>query len=371
MPLYDVAIVGAGINGSALAYRLSKEGLSVALFDSEIAGGGSGAAGAFLSPKFLKSSDVKTIINEALDEAFDFYEHVDSTLIERHPLLHIAKDERDAKNIRYIKEHHEVKTLQTPPPFIPKNEYIFTDKSAIVSAKEMCKKLAKSATLHHERITKIEKDKGLWSLNEKSYRAKNVVLATGAYSLLVDEAYLQEVLRGIWGHRIDVASEFKSDTSIHQYVSISPSKDGVLSIGATHDVHFKPDKGVAYNYQKGREELISKANQTVALGEVKVLRDYVGLRSGSIDHLPIVGKVANLEATLKKLGSFELKKKPQDFDRYLYHDGLYMINGSAGYGFVLAPMLTRLLCNAILNDEPIPSKIEPTRFLPRYVRRVL
>ena len=366
----DVAIVGAGINGTALAYRLAKEGVDVALFDTEIASGGSGAAGAFLSPKFLKSSDVKTLINDALQEAFSFYEEVGPALIRRYPLLHIAKDERDAKNIRYMKEHNEIMPLDTSPPFIPENEYVYTDRSALVDAKRMCERLAERVMLHKERITKIVRKADGWSLNGK-YNVKKLILATGAYGSLIEEPYLAGVLRGIWGHRIDVTCDFNSDVSIHQYVSISASEAGRFSIGATHDVHFRPGSGVAYDYEKGRAELIEKANRTIKLGEVKVLYDYVGLRSGSIDHLPIVGKVADFDATLKKLGSFELKKKRQDFNEYIYHPDLYMINGSAGYGFVLAPMLSRLLSEHILQGTSLPSKLEPVRFLPRYVRREL
>ena len=367
----DVAIIGAGINGTALAHRLAKEGVDVALFDSEIAPGGSGAAGAFLSPKFLKSSEVKKVINTALEEAFSFYEGVESTLIRRYPLLHIAKDERDANNIRYMKEHNEITLLDTPPPFIPNKEYVFTDKSALVDAKNMCKALARDVAFHGGKIKKIERKNGCWSLDDGKYRAKKLVLTTGAYGDLLDEVYFQGVLRAVWGHRIDVRCDFRSRCSIHQYVSISASEDGELSIGATHDVHFKPDSGKKYDYEKGREELLEKAGRTVELGDVKVLRDYVGFRSGSIDHLPIVGQVADFDATLKKLGSFELKRKRQNFDDYVYHENLYMINGSAGYGFVLAPMLSRILSEHILHDTQLPSELVPARFLPRYVRRKL
>lgn len=368
--MYDVAIIGAGINGTALAYVLRQEGLKVALFDTAIANGGSGAAGAFLSPKFLKSSNVKTFLNEALDEAFAFYAKVDSGLIRRYPLLHIAKDERDAQNIRYMKIHHEIEMLDSPPPFIPKNEYVYTDRSALVDAQGMCRRLAESAVFHNEKVKKLKKKHGCWEINE-TYSAKNVVLATGAYDSLLQERYLEGVLRGIWGHRIDVKTSYRSDCSIHQYVSISASNGNELSIGATHDVHFRPDGTEVYDFEKGRKELLEKANRTVSLGDVEILRDYVGLRSGSIDHLPLAGRVADLEATLGKYSVFELKKKSLCGDDYLFHEGLYMINGSAGYGFVLAPRLARLLSRQIVANEPIPSLVLPSRFLSRYVRRKL
>ena len=58
--MYDIAVIGAGINGCSVAYELVKENKSVILFDkSGIASGGSGAAGAFISPKFSKQANSK------------------------------------------------------------------------------------------------------------------------------------------------------------------------------------------------------------------------------------------------------------------------------------------------------------------------
>ena len=63
---YDVIIVGAGINGCTTAYYLSQAGLNVALIDKTgIASGGSGAAGAFISPKFHKQGPLKDLIDVA------------------------------------------------------------------------------------------------------------------------------------------------------------------------------------------------------------------------------------------------------------------------------------------------------------------
>ena len=42
---YDLAIVGAGIVGAACAYEAAREGMSVAIIDRDIIGGGATAAG--------------------------------------------------------------------------------------------------------------------------------------------------------------------------------------------------------------------------------------------------------------------------------------------------------------------------------------
>ena len=365
--MYDVAVIGAGINGAISAYMLHQAGKKVVVFDQgSIASGGSGAAGAFLSPKFVKGGELKTLINNALDEAFEFYPTISKELFHRYPLLHIAKDEKDAKNLLHVKQNDPLPLLENPP-FIPKNEYIYTSKSAIVQAKQMCEVLLEDIEFQKQRITSLEYANGKWILN-KTIQAKTVILATGAYKHLINEVYLTNAIRGIWGHRIDVRTSVKNDISIHQFVSISPVKDGILSIGATHDVHFDPQKQ-HYDFAKGREELLKKASQTLSLGDVSVVKDYVGLRSGSSDYLPLLGKVVDTKATLQKLSRKEIESKKQNNHNYIYHKNLYMINGSAGYGFVLAPYLAKRLVGFITQQTKLPKELEVARFFIRYARK--
>ena len=63
---YDSIIIGAGIAGASTAHALTQKGQKVLVFDKKgIASGGSGAAGAFVSPKIGKGSPLQTLTNEA------------------------------------------------------------------------------------------------------------------------------------------------------------------------------------------------------------------------------------------------------------------------------------------------------------------
>ncbi|HFS82645.1 MAG TPA: FAD-dependent oxidoreductase, partial [Epsilonproteobacteria bacterium] len=54
---YDAIVIGAGIAGASAAYFLREKGDRVLVLDKQgIARGGSGAAGAFVSPKIGKGS---------------------------------------------------------------------------------------------------------------------------------------------------------------------------------------------------------------------------------------------------------------------------------------------------------------------------
>ncbi len=361
--MYDIAVIGAGINGSCITYELTNAGKRVILFDSDgIASGGSGAAGAFISPKFSKSGELKDIIHDAFCYSLDFYEKNFPNLLSKSPLLHIAKDEADDAILRVYKEKTDLELLDTPKL----ERETLSLNAGIVDAKPMCEALSKSATFKKEELVSLEYDDGIWIINE-SYSAKEVVLATGAYKTLLKEPYIK--LRGVWGHRIDVKTTTDNPHSIHQFVSISPSQEGKLAIGATHNVHYHPQTTTEkYDIEAGRKELLEKASRSIGLENIEVTKDYMGLRSGSFDYMPLVGSLVMSHETLQNKNIHFQTKKP-DYSAYTYYPNLTMINGSGGYGFVLAPYLAKMLAEFILSDKEISKRVDPARFFARWAKK--
>jgi tRNA 5-methylaminomethyl-2-thiouridine biosynthesis bifunctional protein len=371
--VYDVAIIGAGINGCSVAYELTETGKKVVVFDmSSIAGGGSGAAGAFISPKFSKGGELKELLHEAFVYSMAFYEKNFPQLLTKAPLLHIAQEQEDGLILQEYKQQTALELL-TPEQSILNNISLnareqenVSINAAIVNAEAMCHALCKSAEFIKEKVESLVYDEGSWNINEE-YRAKEVVLATGAYENLMAEPYIQ--LRGIWGHRIDVKTTTQNSHSLHQFVSISPSHEGVLAIGATHNVHYHPQTSQeAYDVNAGREELLEKASRTLKLQNVEVVKDYMGLRSGSFDYIPLVGPLVMSGETLQNKKINFYTKKP-NYEEYSYYPNLTMINGNGGYGFVLAPYLAKMLREYIVGDVKISQKLVPARFFSRWAKK--
>jgi len=362
--MYDIAIIGAGINGSGVAYEFVTAGKKVIIFDTEsIANGGSGAAGAFISPKFSKSGELKELIHDAFVYSMKFYEENFNQHFTKAPLLHISQNEKDDEILRIYKENTPLKLNDIEHQ--GERESISID-AGVVDAKSMCEALCRGAKFVKERVESLEYDDGLWILNQ-SYSAKTVVMATGAYESVIKEPYVK--LRGVWGHRIDVKTTTNNPYSLHQFVSISPSKEGVLAIGATHNVHYHPQTATEpYDIESGRAELLEKASRTMELKDVEVIKDYTGLRSGSFDYMPLVGGLVISKETLQDKTIRFHTKKP-DYNAYTYYPNLYMINGNGGYGFVLAPYLAKILQEYILNAKPINERILPARFFARWVKK--
>ncbi|MCX6051502.1 MAG: FAD-dependent oxidoreductase [Campylobacterales bacterium] len=372
--MYDVAIIGAGVNGCNVAHAFGEEKKSVILFDMDgIASGGSGAAGAFIAPKFSKSGELKELIHDAFVYSMDFYEKNFSSHLTKAPLLHIAQDENDSEILKSYKENSTLKlkipskkVLELLVPHAKSQENICLN-GGVVNAKAVCEAMSKNAKLVKEKVESLVYDDGMWIINE-TYSAKVVVLATGAYETLIKEPYIQ--LRGIWGHRIDIKTTTQNPYSIHQFVSISPSKDGVLAIGATHNVHYHPQTTIEpYDINEGRAELLEKASRTLNLENIEIIRDYTGLRSGSFDYMPLIGSLVISKETLA-CGTLSFKTKKPNHDEYMTYPNLYMINGNGGYGFVLAPYLANLLSKHVLSGKKISERLTPARFFARWAKKL-
>ncbi|MEA3522053.1 MAG: FAD-dependent oxidoreductase, partial [Campylobacterota bacterium] len=287
--MFDIAIIGAGINGSALAYFLAKAGKKVAIFDGGgIASGGSGAAGAFISPKIAKGGDLKAISDEAFEFSLDFYNKNFPEYITNSPLLHLAKQSNENEKVRHFKEHTALHVsnpdealLNRLKPACKDFEALYLNKSAVVEAKGVCEALVHDAKLINEEVNALTCKDAAWHINQ--HKALHVILATGAYKKILDLGYIN--LRGVWGHRIDIKTSTTIPVNIHQYVSISASKDNKAAIGATHNVHYHPQKNSeTYDIEAGRAELLEKASQTIELKDIEIVKDYTGLRSGSNDY---------------------------------------------------------------------------------------
>ena len=371
--IYDTLIIGAGINGCSCAYFLQQAGQNVLLVDEEdIAAGGSGAAGAFISPKFTKGGYLKELLEHSYLFSLDFYKTNFSEYIQSAKLLQVANSEENATRLQEFRktttldfsdDASEVEEILTP--YAKTSDSLVLQEGGVVNAQAMCHALAEGITFSQTKVEALAYDDGVWKIGD--IEAKRIILATGSYDVVVKMPYLQ--LRRVWGHRIDVKSSTKVAHSIHHHLSISPSSaDGTVAIGATHNLHYNPFGDEVYDIEAGRAELLEKAAKSVVLEDVEVIKDYVGLRSGSNDYLPIVGPIVDVEETTDDGFDVSKLKRMKDED-FSYFPELYMINGSGGYGFVLAPYLAKQLTEHIVDHKSLDTQLTPTRFFRRWAKR--
>ncbi|MEA3418161.1 MAG: FAD-dependent oxidoreductase [Campylobacterota bacterium] len=367
---YDTIIIGAGIAGCCAAYFLKQKGSDILILDRSgiAASGGSGAAGAFVSPKIGKGSVLQSLTNEAFDFAKDFYLQNFPDYFHQTGVIRIPKDEEDAQKFpvyetfnaskyRWIREE-ELDILGIKNSH---DSFLFHE-GGVCDAPGLCAAILKDIPHAQYHVTQLSYEEGLWHIGD--FRAKNIVLATGYENTLFDMRYMG--VRGTWGSRGDYRSRLGLNVSMHKSISVSANIDGVIKIGATHVKAKEPCKQC-----KGEPlaALFEKASAMVDTGDFELVETYCGMRAGSKDYFPLVGTVVDVSYMLSHYPKITSGAKIDDPFKKIEH--LYICNGLGGRGFVFAPMMGEMLAEHIANGRQIDLRVDPDRLFLKWCRREL
>lgn len=360
---YDLAVIGAGIAGCMTAYYAKKIGLKVAIIDkaSMPATGGSGAAGAFISPKLGKETPLLNLTNLAFKYAVDFYKNNFNQYFHNSGIIRLPRDIKDAKNFEYYQN-----IIDIPSQILNKKELeklhiinediaLFFKDGGVCDAQNLTKALIKDIRYIQAEIT---------NLDNLPIKAKKVVLATG-YEGFKGLEYMG--INGLWGSRGDFLTDTKLNISMHKTISISATKEGVIKIGATHLRAKNPTNACMQCNGKPLDELIYKAKKFANINNLELKETFCGMRAGSKDYIPLVGKVIDIEYMLN---SYPKLKKGYNKAPLKYIENLYVINGLGGRGFVLAPLMAKWLIDSIFLNETKDLLVNPDRLFLKWVRKL-
>ncbi|DAB28185.1 MAG: FAD-dependent oxidoreductase [Sulfurimonas sp. RIFOXYD12_FULL_33_39] len=376
--MYDYLIIGAGSAGCSTAYFLHKEDKSVAVIDREgIAGGASGAAGAFLSPLPGKKNLYNTTVNDALNFSIDFYEKLLPDAVDKKGVLRVANDnfQEDKLAQNHIEHtYFDTKKIQYISKDFRDIDGYFYENAAVIEPIQICKELTKECDFYKEDIKELTFKNGYYLAN--GIKAKNIILSQGVSSHLVDIPYV--TISPIFGLRIDVKTTSNVPFNIHKSISVSTNKrDGNISIGATHERHDSSkmeclttcDKCSFYVNSDDMQinTLLAQADELIKLENLEVTKIYKGARATIKSYFPVIGKVVDFEASLKKHPSIKNGTKiPQE--SLEYYPNMYIINALGSRGFVFGPYLAKILTEHILYNTQIPKELSTQKLFYKMAR---
>jgi len=369
---YDTIIIGAGIAGCMAAYMLQEKGQKVLLVDRSAvpASGGSGAAGAFVSPKIGKGSPLQTLTNEAYEYAKDFYVKRFPKHFSQTGVIRIPKDAQDAEKFRLYEpfnesQYHGVskEALETMGIFNADESFMF-DEAGVCDAPAMCRAIFEHVPFEQFEVESLEENSGLWTVKSKenTHYATHVVLATGYQNALFDMRYMG--VRGTWGSRGDYYTSLKLDVSMHKSISVSANIDGVVKLGATHNKAKNPCVVCDGKPLKSLEE---QASKMVNSSDFVLKETFCGMRSGSKDYFPLVGNVIDVPFMLEHYPAITRGAKPP----LKHRKNLYVLNGLGGRGFVFAPLMAKWLAASIVEAKETDKRVNPDRLFLKWCRKMI
>jgi len=367
--VYDLIVIGAGIAGCSIAYTTQKNQKEVLIIDkaSTPATGGSGAAGAFISPKLGKESTLLNLTNLAFDYSSNFYKTNFPNFFDNSGIARVPKDAEDEQNLEYYKSiinaHSELlsptelKSLGVNSLF---NALYFKD-GGVCDAENLCKEMVKDIDYLQTELNSLVLKENIWEVNSQ-VMAKNIVLATGytGYKDLLN--YMG--ISGLWGSRGDFYTSSDIKVCMHQNISVSALNGGVVKIGATH---VKAKNPCMVCDGKPLKKLIDAAKELADIDNLELKETFCGMRSTSRDHFPTIGKIIDANYMLNEYPNI---KRGYNKAPIKYFDNLYVFNGLGGRGFVYAPLMAKWLYELIFEDKEIESIISPDRLFLKWARRL-
>lgn len=355
----DVVIIGGGINGCSLAYRLAKEGMDVIVLEkSYLASGATGRCGAGIRQQFsirenavlaIESVKIFERLEEELGGEIDLRQggyliaiHDEKELDEARENVRMQRSLGlevsilDADEINDIVPILDVDGMKAvAATFCPTDGHADPFKTTDAYARAARENGARIHTftraldieINGKSVSAVKTDKGKIKTNV-------VVNASGAWSKKVTEMAGIKLPNQPYRKEILVTERLKPIfeamvISFKDGIYFSQQREGQI-IGGIPIKEEKPGY-----YQNPTLSFLKHMSTTLtryapSLKHLKVLRQWTGFYDVTPDARPILGEVDGL-------------------------DGFIQCNGFSGHGFMVSPIVAKLLAELIINGKtPIP-----------------
>lgn len=368
----DAVVVGAGAIGLSCAWRAAQRGLSVRVLERDEPGSGaSGVAAGMLAPvgeatwgeeRFLDAAVASHALWPDFADELRRASGEDPGLI-RGGALHVAIDQDEAAELR--RRHELMTSLGLEAEWLPgracrelepglgpsvvggvhaPHEAGVNPGALVEALRVACERSGVeflNGARHQEGIWRGERLCGVVDINGARHEADAVVLAAGAWSGQGDwlPEHARPPVRPVKGQILTLRGPADEPVAerivVTERVYLVPRADGTLVAGATvEEMGF--DTRVTAG---GVHELLREAYRALPeVAELELERAVSGLRPGTPDNAPIVGR-----------GAVE---------------GLVLATGHYRNGILLAPLTAQAVAAVLSGDEP-PVELEvadPARF---------
>ena len=361
----EVIVVGGGVIGCATAYYLARDGIDVAVMErDEVASGASSAAAGILA-SLSTHGDHPAFYDRLCEDSLELFDGLLPVLQEtgidvRHRsigMLEVAVTQDDVSGLKRQYEQQREKTTwldgdeaqRLEPGLSPETlaailtpNIRYLDPQRLTQAFAAAARKAGATIREHEPVTRFlrrgNRLRGVQT-SRQTYEADAIVIAGGPWSTaLANKLGANIPVRPVRGQMLSLDGPAVELTHlIHGYRAFAlPREDNQTYVGATvEEAGYRKRTTVA-----GLATLRHEAEVLIpSLAKAKQRRAWAGLRPGTPDNLPILGRLPNWQNAWVSSGHFRT-------------------------GILLSPITAKLMAQAITKDSEgvLPPELSPSRF---------
>lgn len=333
-------IIGQGLAGTVLTWQLLWRGINVEVRDTPDLSQSSLIAAGLINPIVLKRMKWVKDAENFLPALLPFYRECEKilnhTFLESLPLYHLIKDAAEANLWEEKRDHpligtylHSIESPKGWPVDAPLGAGKMTPLFWLRTAAFLAESRAHFKSLGILKEQKLSKAKLENELNQPNPN-QSIILANGH---LMRELYpaAQSFFTPTRGEVLIIHSrELPEDSILHRQFFILPLGNHLFKVGATYAWDILEDMPT----EKGRETL-KQGLENMITAPYSIREHLAGVRPNIKDRKPILGK---------------LKRQ------------LYCFNGLGSRGALMAPYLSAVMADFLLENTAIPPAWDVQRF---------
>lgn len=345
--MLDYIIVGQGLAGSCLAFKLLKENKTVKMIDV-VGNSASFVSSGMFNPVILKRFtpvwNAQKEIDKLLEVFAEFEKLLKVKLIYNSDLYRIFANEDEVKT--WVKKSQRKEELipfldsEVHPSINPYIEAPFgmgrVKHSGKIFVREMLREFRKYLISQDMIVDDVFDFTALEVSTQKvSYKgleAKKIVFCDG-YALKENPFFKHLPMEGVKGETLVIHSDgLQLKDIVKSKVFIMPMEKDYYYVGAT------------YYYQQVDEELSEEGKEELVYGlgrflkhDYKIIKQFAGIRPTVIDRRPLMGNHSEKE-------------------------NVYIFNGLGTRGVMLAPLLSEEMYNFMENSIDLQQEVNINRF---------
>jgi len=353
MHKYHFIVVGQGLAGSLLAYRLLKAGKKVLVVDKDEASTSSKVAAGLYNPITGKKLQKSWMTDELFFDLEDFYESLEQELGQSflhpvgiyRPFINIEEQndwmsKSSEPELKHIVE--KVHTKSTAPAYL-KDDFggINLLKSGFVEVE----KLVATFKIFFEKNdvylkTSLNPDDIHFDQNEviwSDYRAEKLIFC-GGISEMNNPFWSWLPFRPVKGEILLAKLPFVANQVLNRGVFILPASNGISKIGSTYQWKDLNNEITL----RAKEELLGRTEELLKVNP-EIVGQVAGVRPAIVDRRPILGL------------------HPE-------HDRIGIFNGLGTKGVSLAPYFSKMMADFLISGQSILEEVKAERFFSVYFK---